>query len=313
VRDFVSMTIHIDFQHRLGEPAIAGTLALWPILGPEPGLRYRSLGQATAHGAFVAELGDGGNVNEVLVANASDLPLLLYEGELILGAQQHRTIDEPVLVPAGAELSVPVSCVEQGRWDTGRHDAHFEPAPQTVHPALRSAKRATSNARAAAGAAPCPDQGEVWAGVADTLAAHAVDSPSRAFADVFAAHRAELDGMVGQIAAGEGQVGVLAQLGDEPIALDLVSRPDVFADLLPRLAQGYALQALRVRGAPAGTGDASRARADAFLQLALGAGQEERPQRTRGVGEAFVPLRPGIEGCGLRVGGELLALSAFPA
>jgi hypothetical protein len=312
VDDLLSMTIQIDIQHLLGEPTIAGPLALWPVFGPAPHLSYRSLGQATGHGAFVAEVADGAEVNQVRVCNASDAALLLYEGELILGAQQNRTIDQPVLVAAGADLAVPVSCVEQGRWDDAFHAEHFTPSKHSVHPALRHAKRATSNARAAAGAPARPDQGEVWAGVADELDAHAVASPTHTFSDVFAAQRDELDRLVGRVAACDGQVGVVVQLGGQPIALDLVSRADVFADLLPRLAQGYALQALRALRAGTVSGEPSPGRADAFFELVLGRGGDERRQPTPGLGEAFVPARAGIEGCGLRVDGELVALSAFP-
>jgi hypothetical protein len=160
----------------------------------------------------------------VLVCNASKLPLLLYEGELILGARQNRTIDAPVLVPKNTELRVPVSCVEQGRWEHGKRAARFSPAAYTVDPELRRTKRATANARGLAGSQALPDQGEVWATVSARLTTHGVSSPSAALTDLYEAKRPWLDELRHQISAEEDQVGLVVEIGGRPLALDLTSR-----------------------------------------------------------------------------------------
>ena len=49
----------------------------------------------------VGELEGGASVNDLLVNNPADKPVLLFEGEEVLGAQQNRTFDVPVLVGAG--------------------------------------------------------------------------------------------------------------------------------------------------------------------------------------------------------------------
>jgi hypothetical protein len=43
----------------------------------------------------------GGNVNDLVIVNPTDLPVLVYEGEEVLGAQQNRIFDVSVLVAAG--------------------------------------------------------------------------------------------------------------------------------------------------------------------------------------------------------------------
>jgi ARG and Rhodanese-Phosphatase-superfamily-associated Protein domain len=290
---------------RLGAPQVSGSLSVFPILGGVPQLVYQSLSQAVAKGAFVKELDARGSVNDVLVCNVTDQPILLFEGELIEGARQHRTIDAPVLVPAGVELSIPVSCVEQGRWDGRKSDAHFEPAARTVDPALRARKRATANRGGAAGADRRRAQQQVWREVAVRLESHAVASPSASLSDVYEAKRPGLEEVARAIHVVDGQLGVIAQVSGRCVALDLVSRPDVFADLLPRLTQGYGLQALTAE-----PGDPSIEAAVGFLCSAL-----EAPRRwvpTPGMGDAFAPTVSGVEGCGLIVERELVALSAFP-
>src|SRR5436305_318649 len=74
------MTTETFRKLHLAPSQVAGPLAVYPIIGSEPRLRYRSLAQATKQGAFVTEVDERGSVNEVLVCNASDQPVLLYEG-----------------------------------------------------------------------------------------------------------------------------------------------------------------------------------------------------------------------------------------
>ena len=103
-----------------------------------------------ALGATVRELEAGASVGDVLVHNPLDVGLLLYEGEEITGARQDRTFDRSVLVPAGRHANVPVSCVEAGRWDGGRHGEAFSASPRAAFSELRRAKsgRRTRAARA---------------------------------------------------------------------------------------------------------------------------------------------------------------------
>jgi hypothetical protein len=306
------MTTFTPTRFQLGAPQISGPLAVYPIFGREPRLRYRSLSQAVSHGAFITEVDEEGDVNEVLVCNASDRALLLYEGELIAGARQNRTIDEPVLVTAGIQLKVPVSCVERGRWDDERSSDDFTVAEHTIDPDLRRTKRATANRRSADGDEARPEQVEVWQEVGARLERHAVAAPSQAFTDLFEAKRPALGRLTRPMRPLDGQLGAVAEVAGEPVALDLVSRPEVFADLLPRLAHGYALQALELSYmASPPRGGADDAAAEEFLELVLGARRRWVP--TPGMGDAFVPTRPGVEGCGLQADRELVALSAFPA
>ena len=75
-------------------------------------------------------------MNDLIVVNPTDNSVLLYEGEEVLGAQQNRTFDISVLVPAGSKLTVPVSCVERGRW--GYRSSQFGSSPMTTADARAS-------------------------------------------------------------------------------------------------------------------------------------------------------------------------------
>ncbi len=293
-------------QHlTLGAPQIAGPLTVFPLFGPEPRLRYRSLAQAAALGALVTEL-DEASVNDLLLGNTTDLPLLAYEGEEVIGAQQNRTFDTSVLVAAHKSARVPVSCVEQGRWEDERHGEAFTAAPHASDPSLRADKRATANRRARAGMDARSDQGEVWHAVGARLADFGVQSESSAMSDVYEDRRPQLTAIADALEAEQGQLGALAFVGGRPSALDAVSRPDVFADLLPRLAQGYALDALA-----AGEVEVDAFEAERFLDAALHAPRHTLP--TAGMGAGVRVDGPVVVGSGLEHDDELVQLCVFPA
>jgi hypothetical protein len=205
-----------------------------------------------------------------------------------------------VLVPAGARLELPVSCVEQGRWDGSRHREAFRPSPQAADPSLRRVKRAAANALGR------PDQGEVWCEVGGRLAGHGVHSASAAMSDLYDGRRGELEKLGRVVRHVDGQVGAVACVAGIPVAVDLVSRFDVFAALLPPLAQGYALDAL---GARERAPDAELA--NDFLRGALAAPRTHRP--TPGLGVAVELGARALVGAGLEHERELVQLSAFPA
>jgi hypothetical protein len=98
----------------------------------------------------------------------------------------------------------------------------------------------------------------------------------------------------------------VVEITGRPMALDLIGRPEVFAELLPRLAKGYALQALC-----AATGEPNERAARGFLEAMVDAARRRRP--TEGMGDGFTISGSGLEGSGLRHGAELIALSGFPA
>jgi hypothetical protein len=298
-------TVHLT----LGEPQVVGVLAVHPLFGPAPALEYRAFAQARAHGALVRELEHAASVNTLLVRNPTDRAVLLYEGEQVVGAQQDRTIDSSVLVGAGTSVPVPVSCVEQGRWDGRRHGEHFEPAGRSDDPSLRRVKREAAARNAARGLAARPAQGEVWQEVGTRLRRFAVASESARLGDLFDQRSGEIGALADDVELRDGQLGALACVGGAPVALDVVSRPDVFAALHDGLVRGYALDALGARSA--GGDPADPARAAAFVDAALSA--PRRPVPAAGLGEAHTLAGAGVIGSSLAHEGELIALCAFPS
>ena len=295
------MTALLESTLSVGAPDVAGALVVFPVFGPPPQLEYVSYAEAAAGGAGVRELPEGASVNEVLVMNTLQVPFLLFEGEELKGAQQDRTVDAAVLVPARSTLRIPVSCVEHGRWEGARYDEAFTPSPQAAFPTLRAAKSRAMRARLAGGLEARADQHEVWETVAERSADLAAPSATGAMGDAFRHRSGEVEAMRSAVVRRDGQLGALVAIGGRFVVLDMVSRPDVFAALHGPLVSGYALDAI---GRDAG---AVPSLAAAEARLAEFAAEPAARAPSVGLGET-VHSRSGT---GLVCEGELIQLSAF--
>jgi hypothetical protein len=290
---------------RVGEPDSHGALAVFPLFAAPPRLEYVAFADGCARGLTIKELDHGASVNDLMVLNPTDVNVLLYEGEEVLGAQQNRTFDVSVLVAAGAALRVPVSCVEHGRWDGSRHAETFSPAPQAAYPELRRMKNRAARARVTAGLEARADQRAVWDEVADKSARHDVGSPTHAMHDMYEHRRGHLSEFVAAIRLHPAQTGALVAIGGRMTVLDHVSRPEAFATLHAPLVQGYALDAIEAADLPAPTAEEARGFVDRLARTrvtehdGMGLGRDAR------FGDG------GVSGAALVAGDELVQLTAF--
>jgi hypothetical protein len=297
---------HLATQITVAHPTVVGPLAVFPLIANrEPSVRYVSFAEAVGQGATVKELAGGASVSDLVVHNPLDVPVLLYEGEEVLGAQQNRTFDVSVLVAAMSVLEVPVSCVEAGRWEGGRHDEPFAPAPQTANPRLRRMKNSQARASLAAGREARAVQSEVWREVTETASRHRVNSRTSAIHDVFERRRDQLEAFVDAVEKHCSQVGMLAAICGRFVVLDHVSEVEAFASLHGPLVQGYALDALEAPDAAPPSIDDARE----FIELLLAAPYTTGP--AVGLGEGLRFAFGGLAGAGVICEGELVTLTAF--
>src|SRR6266498_1481531 len=83
----------------------------------DPKAEYVTLEEALPLGFRITEVDAAGSVPELLASNPLESPVLLYDGEELLGAKQNRILNVTVLLAAKSDTRIPVSCVEEGRWN----------------------------------------------------------------------------------------------------------------------------------------------------------------------------------------------------
>ena len=290
------MTHHVQ----LGEAVEHRGIVVCPIFPRrDPVASYITLDEALPRGLKVREVDEAGSVPELVVENPLAERVLLYDGEELVGAKQNRILNVSVLVDARSTLTIPVSCVEQGRWS--RRSEHFAASGHISHRELRHRKAEAQTARPLArGVA----QAEVWDAVHEKAMLMSVDSPTGASSDIYRDRRRDLRALEDAFPAQPGQCGAILGLGDD-MCVDLVSRPDAFERLWPKLRAGYLLDALgRLDGKPT-----PFAVVPTFLSWVASA--ERSTQPSVGLGDDLRLRSELVIGSGLEVDGELIQLSAF--
>ena len=227
------------------EPKSVGALTLVPLFGGMAAKDYIVGADAFADGLLaIIEVDQDGDVTHLEAHNKAALPVLLIDGEHLEGAKQNRILNATVLVAANRTTTLPVACVEQGRWHyEARPD--FAPSDDFAYGRLRSRNAAAKGHSLRTSGSRAVNQTEVWADIALKHDEAGSVSPTGAMRDAFEHRRAELDEIKAAFADPRpGQTGVIACVGGRPVALDAFDRPETLSKLWSRLLSGYALDAV---------------------------------------------------------------------
>jgi tetratricopeptide (TPR) repeat protein len=227
---------------QIEEPLIEGDCQIFGIHW-EPGdaLSYRTLDDAMSEkGIEVMEVSDSGSVPTVRVVNHTPARVFVMAGESLVGAKQNRVLNASILLEAGADLHLPVSCVERGRWSY--RTPRFESHQRSSHYALRHMMSRHSYDAYRTRGTPGSDQQEVWAEVERVLDHHGTKSPSRALHDAYEQAGERLDKVTESLRPREHWSGAAFAFGGTIVGLDLFDKPKTLETLWPMLIRAYALE-----------------------------------------------------------------------
>ena len=295
-------------------------LSVFPLISEQVcELPHKLLSKALSENSLnVIELGQG-SVPTLVVENLGASPVLILDGEQLLGARQSRMASRSVVVPGQSKTEIPVSCVEHGRWHftsrkfkSGRHYS-----PTRVRKKVRDLEAKMAKAGVAAPAADdlSRAQGEVWDEIDKVHSSMHFHSPTDSLDDVSRSAEDEVFEWAEEFPLLEEQIGVLAFLRGTPLALDVIGSPKLYGKIHDRLMRGYIMDALSTRRTMRRPGeiDAMAEEAGEFLRAASSATGQKAP--TAGIGTYYV-LSGGVTGGRLEqeIDGvdRVVHLTAFP-
>jgi hypothetical protein len=302
-----SLTAALD-QLEVGSPVIAANLAMYPLLVPEESApAYLTLDEALAAGlATVTEVSESGSVPELLVKNTAKQPILILDGEELVGAKQNRIVNLTILVAAAQTLHIPVSCVEAGRW--ARRSREFAAAGRAHYASGRAQKLAQVSFAMRTSGERMADQCAVWADIDEKSRRMQAESDTRAAAEMYERSRAKLEAFVAGLEPVPRQAGALFVINGAIAGMDVFDSPSTWRKSMRKLVHSYGLDALdRAESAPRRTAP----RPGRFLSALKDAERERFP--AIGVGDDVRLTGRSVVGGGLVADGKVVHLVAFPA
>jgi hypothetical protein len=291
----------------LAAPVRGSKLTMYPLIdldAPDPDYELASIAFANET-LEVREVSESGAVPTLLVQNHGARPVLLVDGEELIGAKQNRVLNVTVMAPPGATIEVPVSCVEAGRWHYT--SMKFRDALWLMEPSGRTRKMRDVTGSLRRNGSRAGNQREVWNHIAEVASELSVHSPTSAQEAFYSRYRDRLDREVERIEALPHQVGAAFAVLGRIAGLELFDASQTFSALLPKLVRSYALDGIGKRTARPPGRDRDAA---AFIDRLNALTPEHYP--AVGLGSDVRLTGTGIVAAGLVVNERFVHLSAFP-
>ncbi len=294
---------------RVGAPLRCHGLTVFPLLETEPVMDdYLTLDEALERElASVTEISEGGSVPELRFRNQGDQPVLLLDGEELVGSKQNRILNLSVLVPARSEIVIPVSCVESGRWSWRSRSSGS--SNRAIYSKLRSRKVAQVSVEMAESGVRFADQAVIWEDISAKACRMQAFSDTGASGALYELYRDELDEFISCLKPAPDQVGAIFAVAGRPAGVEIFRSPHLFARLLPKILRSFGLDALEERDLREMPSD-PHIDLSGLLESLAGANSGRYP--AIGLGEDIRLEGTSVIGAALAENGSLVHLAAFP-
>jgi hypothetical protein len=211
----------------VGAPTRRGGISLFPLFLEA---QRDSRAVIADNSLEVSELATA-SVPQLQVTNKKDIPVIIPAGRVLEGGRQTRTVNVSILVPAGATIVIPVSCVEAGRWHGG---SRFQDSKRIAGRSVRMAKERGVKRNIDEFGAKFSDQGAVWNSISAELSERHIFNESSNYlaADSFVDDNQELYEALQEllkVGHADGQTGIAVAYGNKIAGFELFTNPDDFA------------------------------------------------------------------------------------
>ncbi|HID32050.1 MAG TPA: hypothetical protein EYP24_01570 [bacterium (Candidatus Stahlbacteria)] len=277
---------------KVGEPVFLSNLLVYPLLGEDKGNGYCTLDEV--QNRIIVEELPKARVEAILVENRADRPLLMIDGEEVIGALQNRIVATSAILEPMTRTEILTTCVEQNRWQGSRS---FKTGETCSFPSIRAIIARAS----VKGESP---QGKVWEHIDKKLKSTRTISKTSSMHDIYENLDSHLDRYVAGIEDLEAN-GMIGVCGDLIIGLDYFRSRELFKRFKVKLIRSYGLEAID-RNLRTGAIEVKP-----FIQKVFNS--KKRWRKVRGGGQGQVEARMGRDYVArrLRYRHSLIHLSAF--
>ena len=188
----------------------------------------------------VKELEGTEQVNTIFLENLSDSYIFILDGDILKGAKQNRVVNTSVLVAPKAKILLPVSCVEEGRWDS--RSSRFRPSDEVAHRSIRYEKaNFISESKKMNRADFAADQSSVWNEVENVSCSIEYFSPTKSHSDLFENFTNEFEDIIKSFILNPQANGLVIFVGDQMVACDIFNNNKLYSDYFKKIIKTSAI------------------------------------------------------------------------
>ncbi|MCX7735517.1 MAG: hypothetical protein N2319_02275 [Candidatus Kapabacteria bacterium] len=190
----------------------------------------------------IKEVNSSGSVPDLMLSNLSDYLVFVPQGEELLGAKQNRTVNTSILVNKKTNLTIPVSCVERGRWNFVSNK--FTTSDFMIPSELKKKGLFAANYSLKRNLGFRADQSEVWDEIDQISRKAKVVSRTSALYDVHKNYEKNYDKLISKFKLIPEQKGIIAFINGKIQGIEFISRKPVFRKYYKKILKSFALSAI---------------------------------------------------------------------
>ena len=168
-------------------------------------------------------------VNTIMVTNNAVTPLILIDGEEILGANQNRIVNNTLLIAPKTTQAISVSCTEHGRW---KHTSEFRQSEYIANFKTRRVKEYASRGHGDA-------QNAIWESIACLEAEKSFKSPTSAMSESYDNLKVDHNEFLKAFEIVDGQCGVLIIQNGEIKGFEIFYNPQIYKEYHQKILRSY--------------------------------------------------------------------------
>lgn len=194
--------------------------------------------------AEVNEVSESGSVNNLKFINHSDKFIFMSDGDILSGAKQNRVLNSSVLVLPNSAITIPVSCVEQGRWRYKQKG--FSDSEYSAPPNLRSLKAKIIKENLKRGKIHMADQSRIWDRVSEYERNSIMKSDTSNLFDVFEHEKTNISEFIRSFNAEKKVNGLAIFIYNRLLNLEIFNSEKVFSEYFSKLLKSAAMEAVNL-------------------------------------------------------------------
>ena len=188
----------------------------------------------------VNELEGTEQVNTIELENLGNSYIFILDGDILKGAKQNRVVNTSVLVAPKAKIMLPVSCVEEGRWNY--KSSRFKPSNEVAHRSIRYQKaNFISESKKLNRSDFNTDQNSVWNEVNNVSCSIEFSSPTNSHSDVFEQFTEEFEDITKKFQVQPQANGLIIFIGDQMVACDIFNNNKIYTDYFKKIIKTSAI------------------------------------------------------------------------
>jgi hypothetical protein len=182
----------------------------------------------------VEEVSEGGSINNLKLHNNSEKFVFFFDGDILVGAKQNRILNTSVLISPKVSTSIPVSCVERGRWSY--RTRHFGKSDFTAPYAFRKSKH-ESMKNSMKHDSYQADQGKVWKEVSDYSMKMECHSVTDDFDEIMMKKRKSVEESFKGFTPDADANGLAIFREGKIILMEIFNRRDIYSEYFPQIVR----------------------------------------------------------------------------